>query len=410
MKEIAIIGLGNRGSVYAKYMNESDKVKIVSVCDVLSESLLQAKELYNVKEENLFLDENEFFKEKRADILIVATMDELHCRQTLRALELGYDVLLEKPVSPNYEECKQIAECAKRTGRKVVICHNLRYTPFYQCIKRLVVEGAIGDVVSFEQSENVGFGHYICSFVRGKWHRQEETSPIILQKCCHDLDIMYWIIGKKCEKLFSSGSLSFYTEKNAPQNSTSGCGDCPVKNCRYNANDLYITFPGSMNVPYGFDKSEENIRRYVADKNNQYGKCVFRFDNDVCDRQTVNMQFEDGVTGTLFMHGFGVDPTYRLTTVYGTKGVISGRLEDNLVRLETYDGKVTEYDVAKLIKDGGHSGGDIGLSLDVIDYFVDGKQALGISFVEDSVYSHKLAFCAEESRLSGEWVKPGREL
>lgn len=409
MKTIAIIGLGNRGGVYAKHLAKNEKVKIVSVCDVLQESLRQAHELYGVEEKALFLKEEEFFKEKRADVLIVSTLDEMHYHQTIQALSLGYDVLLEKPVSPVYEHCKKIAEYADQVGRKVIVCHNLRYTPFYQRLKKLVVAGEIGDVVSMEQAENVGFTHYMGSFVRGNWHRQADTSPIILQKCCHDLDIIYWILGKKCEKLSSSGSLAYYTEKNAPKGSAEHCIDCKI-DCPYNSCDFYLKYPGAMWVPYGFDKSKENILRYLADKENDYGKCVYHMDNDVCDRQTVNMQFEGGVTASLFMHGFA-NGTHRITRVYGTKGVAYGCLEDGIWTVETYDGKKKEYDVRKVIKENAsHSGGDAKLVEDVVDYLVDGKPVLGLSLVEDSIYSHKLAFAAEESRISGEWINPGRTL
>ncbi len=411
MKTVAILGLGNRGSVYADGMSKNAKVKIVAVCDILSESLCQAKEKYGVDESGLFLDEEEFFKEKRADILVIATLDQLHYRQTMRALALGYDVLLEKPVTPAYEECKAIAEYAQQQGRKVVVCHNLRYTPFYQTLKQMVADGKIGDVVSFEQSENVGFPHYMCSFIRGKWHRQALTSPIILQKCCHDLDIIYWIIGKKCETLSSYGALGYYNEQHAPADSTAHCFECPRKDCPYNATMFYVRAHESLCVPYGFDYSDENILRYLSDKDNDYGKCVFHLDNDVCDRQTVNMQFEGGVTANLIMHGFA-NETHRITKIYGTKGYLEGRLEHGIITWQLYGKRKRKIDVNKLILNGeGHSGGDSKLVEDFVDYMVDGKQALGISFVSDSVYSHKLAFTAEESRLqNGKTIRIGREL
>lgn len=409
MKTIAIMGLGNRGGVYADGFAKNNKVKIEAVCDPSAQSLLRGKEQYGVAENMLFADENEFFAKKRADILVVSTMDELHCNQTVRALEMGYDVLLEKPVSPNYEECKKIAECAARTGRSVVVCHNLRYAPFYQKIKTIIVERGIGDVVHVEQSENVGFGHYMCSFVRGKWHDSNKTSPIILQKCCHDLDIIYWVIGRKCERLSSVGSLSYYNSAHA-QGKPTHCIDCKEIDCPYDARDFYLKSPESLCVPYGFDKSKENILRYVADKSHDYGRCVFRSDNNVCDRQTVNMLFEGGVTANLFMHGFA-NRTDRITAIYGTEGVVRGAFDSGIVELERFDGHAVSFDVKKEIQNESHNGGDAKLVDDFVDYMVDGKRALGISLVEDSMYSHKLAFAAEQSRLNGgEWVRPGGTL
>ena len=130
MITFAVLGLGNRGSVYSDNIVKHNNAKIVSVCDVSPASLNRARELYGVKEEDLFDNEEKFFEKKRADVLIVATLDGLHCRQTVKALSLGYDVLLEKPVAPTMEECNEIYAAAQKYGRDVVVCHNLRYTPF----------------------------------------------------------------------------------------------------------------------------------------------------------------------------------------------------------------------------------------------------------------------------------------
>lgn len=406
MKTVAIIGFGNRGGVYAKNMATNEKVKIVSVCDIKQIELDHAHEEYGVAKENLFLDENEFFKEKRADILFIATMDKQHFRHTMKALDLGYDIVLEKPVSPVYEECKAIAERANQLGKKVVICHNLRYTPFYQRFKKVITEGLIGEVVSMEQSENVGYAHYMTSFIRGIFHNSVETSPILLQKTCHDMDIIYWLLGKKCEQLTSVGKLAYYTEKCAPKDSTPRCSNCPIKGCWHDARVHYTTWPAELG--YGAPKEKEEILKYLDTVD--YGRCVYHMDNDVCDRQTVNLQFEDGVTANLLLHAFA-NGTHRITKVYGTEGMVYGRLEEGIVTLERYDGTKTVYDVNKEILDkSGHLGGDAKLVLDVVDYFVEGKLALGLSFVEDSIYSHKLVFEAEKAREKGVAVDPGRTI
>ena len=366
MKTIAILGLGNRGGVYGKYLAQNKKVEIVSVCDISKESLKKAEEDYKVAKENLFTDENEFFASKRADVLVIATLDCLHYTQTIRALKLGYDILLEKPVSPIYEECEAIAELAEQLGRKVVICHNLRYTPFYQTLKRLVVNGEIGELISVEQAENIGYAHYMCSFIRGKWRRKDETSPLILQKCCHDLDIINWIVGKKCENLSSYGDLLYYTPKNAPIQAKNYCVDCADKTCPYNGTVFYIQSPESLCVPYGFDYSEENIMKYLGQKDHNYGKCVFRSDNDVCDRQVVTMRFEDGIIGSLFVHGFA-HQTHRLTKIYGTLGVIEGSLEEGIITVRKYGKRAKKIDVNKSIKSKDeHSGGDAKLVEDFV--------------------------------------------
>lgn len=400
MITFAVLGLGNRGSVYSNNIIKHKNAKIVSVCDISEASLNQAKELYDVADDELFDNEDEFFKVKRADVLIVATLDGLHCRQTVKALSLGYDVLLEKPVAPTMEECNEIYAAAEKYGRDVVVCHNLRYTPFYQKLKTLIKSGVIGEVLSVEQAENVAYSHYMCSFIRGKWHSAEETSPIILQKCCHDIDIISWFVERKETYEESFGTLEYYTRARKPAGSPERCLDCKYKNCRYNAYEFSIKAPGTLCVPYGFKYTPENIADFLRPADNLYGQCVFSCPNDVCDRQTVNVAFEDGVTANLLMHGFSLYETYRITRVFGSKGRLTGRLEDGKIRLALFDGTDKIIDVNDEIEDKeSHSGGDAKLVADYISYKETGVRPLGISELADSLQSHRLAFGAEEKRL-----------
>ncbi len=400
MITFAVLGLGNRGSVYSNNIVKHDNAKILSVCDVSRASLKQARELYGVKDDELFSDEEKFFEKKRADVLIVATLDGLHCRQTVKALSLGYDVLLEKPVAPTMKECDEIYAAAKKYGRDVVVCHNLRYTPFYQKFKTLIADGVIGEVLSAEQAENVAYSHYMCSFIRGKWHSSKETSPIILAKCCHDLDIISWFVDKKDEREESFGALEFYTGEHKPEGTPKRCLDCKLKDCRYNAYEFSVKAPGTLCVPYGFEFTPENIADFLRPDDNLYGQCVFSCPNDVCDRQTVNISFDGGVTANLLMHGFSLYETYRITRVFGSKGRLSGRLEDGTIRVSLFDGTDKIIDINEEIEDKeSHSGGDSNLVADYISYLETGNRPLGISELADSLQSHRLAFGAEEKRL-----------
>lgn len=398
MLTFSIIGLGNRGSVYADGLKTQKNVKIVSVCDTSPESLLKAKEVYGVEDKNLFSSDEEFFKEKRADVLIIATLDGLHKEQAVKGMSLGYDILLEKPMAPTPEECDEIKAASEKYKRDVVICHNLRYTPFYQKIKTIIADGEIGRVLSVEQSENVAYHHYMCSFIRGKWHRSEETSSIVLQKCCHDLDIITWFIGDVNETLQSLGDLRYYTKSRAPKDAADLCVNCKIKNCPLNAYDFYVKAHESMCVPYGFDYSDENIKKYLSDENNPYGKCAFKSDNDVCDRQTVNIRYDNGVTANLLLHGFAND-TDRITCVFGTEGRVYGRFNEGVVHVERFDGKRYDFDVNKEVSADAHNGGDVKLVRDYVTYKLTGDRPLGISRISDSVKSHKLAFEAETVRV-----------
>lgn len=401
MLTFSIIGLGNRGSVYADNLIKQKNVKITAVCDVDESSLKKAAELYGVEAKNTFLNENEFFSRKRADVLLIATLDGLHCRQAVRAMELGYDVLLEKPVAPSLGEVNEIYAASLKYGREVVVCHNLRYTPFYQKIKVLITSGKIGEVVGIEQSENVAYWHYMCSFIRGKWHKKELTSPIILQKCCHDLDIISWLAGgAEVQSVQSFGGLEYYNAEHKPLSSAARCMQCGLKNCRYNAFEFYKKAPECLTVPYGFDSGDENLARYLNEPDNLYGKCVFACDNDVCDRQTVQIKFKNGIAASLAMHGFAAGATNRYTRVYGEKGIICGDLAAGTLSVELFDKNGEIIDVnADVVGADEHNGGDAKLIADYVAFKQGAERPLGISKLEDSLQSHRIAFEAEELRL-----------
>lgn len=391
----AFIGIGNRGGVYSKYFAQSKDVKIVAGCDVNKKRLDDFALTCNVKNDNLFTNPIEFFKQKRADVLVISTLDNLHCEQTIKALELGYDVLLEKPVAPTLTEIEKILNAQKKFGGEIVICHNLRYTPFYQNIKKVVADGTIGDVLSFEQTENVAYHHFMQSFVRGNWRKEKETSPIILQKCCHDLDIIYWVIGKKCKEISSFGSLSFYNKNNRPEYATEKCADCVDTNCQYNSLEFIMQYPGAMNAPKG---TREEVIEYLNQPKNTFGNCIFNCDNDVCDRQVVNMLFGGGVIANLLVHGFKAPRTDRTTKIYGTKGAIEGSIHSGIFTVTVFGEEPYVVDVNKEIIDESHLGGDAKLCFDYIDYKNGKERPLGLSTIEDSIYSHLLAFAAEKSR------------
>lgn len=399
MFTVSVLGVGNRGGIYAKYFSKNEGAKIVSACDIDKKNLLSLKTLCDVKDEDLFTDERAFFEKKRSDVLVIATLDHLHCRHAVRALSLGYDVLLEKPIAPNEGDMLAIQNAALQYGGKVVICHNLRYTPFYQKMKTLLTSGVLGDVLSFEQSENVAYHHFMLSFARGNWRNSATSSSIILQKCCHDLDIIYWLIGKKCIELSSFGSLRYYTKANMPKYATEKCADCPKKDCAYNAVEFCRKYNSELTAE---EKTDENIRAYLDKGVNPMGACVFALDNDVCDRQIVNMTFEGGTVANLIMHGFCAPRTDRITKIYGTKGCVTGNLDSGKITVTVFGESPYEIDINDEITDkSSHLGGDCKLVADYVDYMNGKERPLGISLIEDSVYSHKLAFAAERSRLFG---------
>lgn len=404
---ISVIGLGQRGFNYMRWIKyfEHD-VGFAAVCDKNIERTDYTAKTYGVAEK--FYNEDEFFKKCRSEAVIVATQDRDHFKHCIRCIDVGYKyILCEKPVSPDIDECVRLNDYAKEKGVTVVVCHVLRYSKYYKKIKEIIDSGEIGEVKSIQHSENIGYFHFAHSYVRGNWHREEDTSPMILAKCCHDFDILQWLIGKPAVSVTSFGGLDYFTRKNAPEGSALRCVDCKVADCKYNAVKLYITdplyrctflrFTGSVITgKYKYTKKD----KYNALKTTDYGKCAFKCDNDVCDHQIVNISYEGGVTASHTVSAFN-DKFMRRTNVFCTKGEIVADDYSGQIRVSVFGGR--HYSVnTKLIKGLGHIDGDINL----VKGFVKLVKGLpydskDVTFLSETITSHRTAIYAERSRREG---------
>lgn len=405
-----IIGAGLRGTRYAEGMAKfSDKFDVIGVAEpvrVRRENLIQK---HSIPEENVYDSwEKILDREKFADVAVIATMDRMHIAPALKAMELGYNLLLEKPVTPTPEECVAIYKKAKECNVKLMVCHVLRYTAFFKRIKECIDSGMIGDVISIEHTEAVGNAHQSHSFVRGNWSNSNESSFMLLQKSCHDLDILQWLIGKKCKKIQSFGSLTYFKESNAPKGSPEYCIEgCPsAETCPYNALKLYIENKEfswfKRHLTDSVKPSEEEILSRL--KTTQFGKCVYKCNNNVVDHQTVNMQFEDDVTVVFTMCAFNKGG--RKIHIMGTKGELTASMDSEIFEIFDFLTRETkEIDVnAGVIGDsimGGHGGGDDGIVYSLYEYLTGAVSDENISEIGISVQNHMMAFAAEESRLTG---------
>lgn len=411
--KIAIAGLGHRGKdIYAYGTRKfSDLVEITAVADLDPDRVTLVGDEFNIPNERRFASAEELIaQEKLADALFICTQDRQHVGQAIPALEKGYDLLLEKPISPDLEECRQIIKVANRCGRKVLVSHVLRYTVFYQQLKKILDEQTIGEIISIQASENVGYWHQAHSFVRGNWKNSNTTSPMILQKCCHDMDILTWLTGKTCQRVSSFGSTSYFKEEKAGPGVPKRCTDgCPQKeNCPYDAEKIYLPNREHGIAPAiteWFDKvltldpTEENI--YEQLKKGPYGCCVFHSDNNVVDNQVVNLLMTDGTTIGFTMCGF-THENARYTRIMGTMGEIVANMESNLIQIYRFGYEPECIDVTKLTADfSGHGGGDIRMLEEFIHYVLgDPVRTNTISTLEQSMESHFIAWAAEISRLN----------
>lgn len=409
---VAIIGLGARGAEsYGRIMlSMKDKFEITALCDVDEGKLNKYGKIFGTKE--LFNDETEFFKQKRADALIIATLDRDHVRQCERALELKYDVLLEKPITDDLVECERLLNAHKKYGGNVVVCHVLRYAPAFIELKKVLDSGECGELVMIDTIEQVSYWHQAHSFVRGNWRNREQTSPMILQKCCHDLDLLQYYAGSKCKTLSSIGDLKHFKKCNQPEGAADRCEECKyVDECCYSARGIYIgnwkaigspdnCWPYNMLTPK-LPLTEENIEEAI--KTGPYGRCVYACDNDVVDHQIVAMTFENGVKANLRMTAF-TQGGGRIMKFYCTKGEFELDEATNIVIVRVFNKPDRTIDVSKLIdKSDNHAGGDAGL----INAFYEALCGNGSpTALESSIESHLMALKAEQSRLNkGELLK-----
>lgn len=410
---IAIAGLGSRGrTAYgAILLDMQDRAQVVAIADFDKTRCEIAQKEHNVKSENVFSSVEEMLsKEKLADAVLICTQDRDHVRHALMALDKGYDILLEKPVSPDLNELKSLVKKSKETGRKVLVCHVLRYTPFFQTIKKAIDSGRIGKVATVQALENVRYWHQAHSFVRGNWRRKDETSPMILAKCCHDLDYLIWLCGSKCKSVSSYGSLSYFKAECAPEGAALRCLDgCKAKaNCPYDAEKIYLTnkdtgvLHGNVEWPVDVlseNPTEETIR--AAIEKGPYGRCVFHCDNDVVDNQIVAMEMESGATVTLTMSAF-TSIGGRTIKVMGTLGDIQGDMHDNIIKITEFGKESEIIDLGREEKDfAGHGGGDQMLIEEFVSLLEGGEVNNTVTTLEVSVESHLVALAAEESRLEG---------
>ena len=241
---VAIIGVGARGAnAYGWQLHEaSDRFNVVALCDPRPERLTIFGKKFEVAEEACFTDETEFFKEKRADLILIATPDNDHTRHCLKAFELGYDIMVEKPLTEKREDCEALLAAQKKYGGKVLVCHVLRYAPLFLKAEEIIESGKIGKLVAINALERVGFAHQAHSYVRGNWRNREVAAPMILAKCCHDLDLLQWYAKSKCRSISSIGDLAYFLPENAPEGATEQCLDCKLQDtCPYSAKAHYLT-------------------------------------------------------------------------------------------------------------------------------------------------------------------------
>ncbi len=403
---LAIIGAGSRGSGYAAYAAaHPDQARVVAVAEPRPFYRERIAREHGIAADRVFTDWRDAAACPRlADAAIVATQDAMHVEPAEAMAALGYHLLLEKPMAPDEAGCRRIHAAVTRAGVLFAVCHVMRYTAYTQHLVGLVRRGDIGDLVSIEHLEPVGYWHQAHSFVRGNWRNERESSPMLLAKSCHDLDWLRYIMGHPCEQVSSFGSLLHFRREAKPSQAGAAqrCVECAYEpQCPYSARKIYLgrVARGDRGWPLDVLAPEVNEATIAeALRQGPYGRCVYECDNDVVDHQVVNLLFAGGRTASFTMTAF-TQSGHRQTRLFGTRGEIHGdgvclRVTDFLTdRTEVIDTAASDASIL-----GGHGGGDYGLMQSFVAAVATDDPSRVLSGPDETLETHLMVFAAEKAR------------
>ena len=402
---IVAIGAGNRTNKYLEYaVRNPGRLKLVGVAERndIRRHAVTAK--FGLTPEQCFADYERFFENPvPADAILIGTPENMHFEPCMKAIEVGYNVLLEKPIAQHLEECREIARRARERGVMVGVCHVLRYHPYFAKIREIVASGELGQVVSVNHTAAVGLDRATHSYVRGIFRRERESNPILLAKCCHDIDFLLWLTEARCRKLSSFGSLRWFRAENAPEGAAARCLDCRIEpECPFSARDLYYVrrdWVSNFDVPSGATLDATILEEL---RTGMLGRCVYRCDNDVVDHQLLAMEMDDEVTMSLSMEMFTNDD-FRKTHIRLTGGEIDG--DERTLRVRRFRGGDAEtYDFSDIAGQPFHAGADLQLIGDFIRALRDPSRPF-LTTIDDSIESHRICYEAERSRRTGKTIR-----
>ncbi|HEY3234076.1 MAG TPA: Gfo/Idh/MocA family oxidoreductase [Polyangiaceae bacterium] len=407
---LVVAGAGGRGSGYAGFaLTHPDRAKVVGVAEPRDHYRNTFAAEHSIPSRAVFTSWEELAAQpKMADGVIIATQDRMHAEPAVAFAEKGYQILLEKPMAPIEEDCRRIVAAVQRAGVLFAVCHVMRYTNYTRVLKHLLAEGAVGKIMSIQHLEPVGYWHQAHSFVRGNWRNEALSSPMLLAKSCHDLDWLRYVMGLKCLRVSSFGSLTHLRADQKPAGAADRCLDCEIEpRCPYSAKKLYLGMIRDNQPWWPVDVITTDLTEagvLEALRTGPYGRCVYACDNDVVDHQVVNLEFEGGPTASFTMTAF-TQQRDRETRIFGTHGELSG----NGSEIKVFDfvtDKTREIDVhssdASIL--GGHGGGDYGLMDSFIDAVAKRDPSLVLSGPEESLETHLMVFAAERARREGRVV------
>ena len=386
---IVVLGYGIRGRIYAGYaFAHADKWSVAAIAD----PLFAAGALAAPPGCAVFHDWREALEKADADAAIIALPDRLHCEAAQAALARGLHILLEKPLGCSWEECTRLRDAQHAAGRLVLTGYVLRFAAFYRRLRAVLRTGEIGSLVAINHLVEIGYGKAAHAFCRGNWGREEAGTSTLVQKCTHDFDLIaWWTLGRRPSKISSFGSLAHWKPENAPAGAAPRCLDCAASTraaCPFDAVKLYLD---DDSLRYHFaERTDEAMRRVV--ESSPYGRCVYHCGNDAVNRQTVVMEYPDGLLVTLGMQAFTAKRR-RLTSFYGTRGEIFA--DGTRIVVSPFGGAPREIVPEQ---HGAHGGGDREIMEEFARLVEKASPARYAAILDAALESHYAAFKAEEAR------------
>ncbi len=445
---VALLGAGDRGTVYTEWIaSHPGALSLVAMAEPDETRRARLARRHGLPESRTFTDWRTLFDRippHELDAVIVATGDREHVEPACAALERGHHILLEKPMAPDLDGLRRLRSAGEQSpGGSITVCHVLRHSEVFCTIKRCIDAGEIGEVLTMYHAENVAYYHMAHSFVRGRWRNSSESSPMILAKSCHDLDLLCWFAGSKPVWVASTADRSLFRPDKAPAGAPERCTDgCPAADtCPFEAVSTYrdgipikralkrqggargaaaawlLASPKLVGALPGLrryriwslwptstiteDTSEACIMNALRE--GPYGRCVYRCDNNQPDHQETVIRFESGATASFRMHGHSHDEG-RTLRIDGTRGTIRATFgASSSVELDTH-GEDHGRELPVPSEPLGHGGADRALMAAWSEWLDADAETASLSSAETALVSHLTALAADDAARSGEAV------
>ncbi|WP_194974138.1 Gfo/Idh/MocA family protein [Aquiflexum lacus] len=350
--KIALVGLGVRGTnMFGRDVKRvyEEQIDFVGLCDINPGRLEHGKKYIGV-ECPLYTDFDKMLVESKPDVVIVTTVDNTHHEFIIKALDFGSNVITEKPMTTDQFKCQAILDAERKSGKKVIVTFNYRYSPHRQRMYEILHSGEIGEVTSVDFHWYLNTSHGADYFRR--WHGyKEKGGTLLVHKSTHHFDLLNWWLDSDPEEVFAYGALEFYG-KNGKFRHTH-CRPCPHKGkC-----DFYWDITKSQNLVDLYVNNEQHDG-YLRDG------CVFREDIDIYDKMAVQIRYMNGVQVSYSLTTYSPYEGYRIA-FNGTKGRLEAWIK------ESQPWQEMAHDELRLTKNfgeteiitiphggGGHGGGD----------------------------------------------------